>query len=394
MDRRRYLEQRRAYLHTFATVCAPPSPTGLLPWGEHAYWSLTTQTIGNSHLLQYAEQPLDAGLPTHHQLHPLPIEDWRIIHAANSSVLRRFADGLDWHWMDEARTRFNRHAPITQFIRGYQVRRQALMSGKPVESITGSDFPGAAGVFIHDYAAALALVDSPDPAWKTALLRFCDSWWNRRNDAGVCPKSGTDDPLKWNGASLSQTLALADCLLDAAGFLAERDAALAGVLRERGSAFIGAILDHDQPDADRGRLWTGYNPDGSPFAHSQPWAGNRGQPCTAHFAGRLLRSAEAAGDGRGVELVARAACCYRDARLPRDTIVRAGDPGAVIGLLTELARITGEASWREAALMHATDALELYFDSPLPRVALGRAHYEAQQGSGELVASLGRLAMS
>lgn len=393
LNRERYLLQREAYLKTFATVCAPPSPTGLLPWGEHSFWSLTTQTIGNSYLLQYGEQPLDAGIPTHHQLFPLPFDQWQQIHAANPDALPRFVNGLDWHWMDEARTQFNRHAQITQFIRGYQIKRQALMSGKPVEEIKGSDFPGAAGVFIHDYAAAIALCDSPDPAWKEALLRFSDYWWEARGEDGVCPKNTSKGNLNWNGASLGQTMGLAGPTLGAAEMLKEADPELSQLLRERGESYIRAMLNYDQPDTDKGWLYTGYNPDGSPFTHSQPWAGNRGQPCTAIFATKLLNAAQCVGDSRGLELVAKAAEPYHEAFIPRDQLVRAGDMGAVISLTGELYRLTGEQRWLDTAMSHATDALELFFDSPLPRMSLGRSHYEPQQGSSVLVHALARLVM-
>lgn len=401
LNRPRYQHQRTTYLRTFATECAPASPTGLLPWGEHAYWKLTDGSIGNSYLLQYAEQPLDAGIITHHQLSIMPLADWQVIHEANPNVLPRFVDGLDWHWMDDARTQFNRHAAITQFIRGYQNKRASKMSGKPLSEIKGSDFPGAAGVFIHDFATAITLVDKPDPTWKDALLRFSDSWWNRRLDSGLCPKSGSEDKLSWNGASLSQTLSHADSLLAAADALSSRQtpaegidvAALAGLLRERGESFIRAILDAEQPRLDEGYICTSLNPDGSAFSFSQPWAGNRGQPLAAKFALNLLTNAVRIGDDRGLAFAARAAEVYKTSMVPRDVIIRAGDPGSVIALVGELYRLTGDAAWLDAAMLHATDALELYFDCPLPRMSLGRNHYESQQGSSILVHALARLVM-
>jgi hypothetical protein len=380
LDRPRYALLRENYLQTFATVCAPASPTGLLPWGEHSYWDLQRGgRIGNSYLLQYGDQPLDAPYPTHHQLGILPLGDWEVIHAANPRVIPRFVDGLDWHW-DESHTLFNRHAPITQFIRIDGAKR-------------GHDFPGAAGRFIHDYAVALALVEEPKPAWREQMMAFCDSWWHRRLDSGLCPKSGGDDPLKWNGPALGQTLNLAGALLAAAEVLRERQPELADVLHERGASFTRALLDVPQPHAEEGGYCRAFNRDGSPFKVSQPWAGNRGHGITAKTVLPLLDAAVRIGDDRGLALAERCAAIYRKSFLPRDLIVRAGDLGAVIGLTTELYRITGEQGWLDVALAHATNAMELFFDSPLPRAAWGRRHYESQQGSSVLVHALARLVL-
>jgi hypothetical protein len=391
LDRERYLKQRSNYLETFARVCAPTSPTGLLPWGEHAYWNLQHGTIANSYLLQYGEQPLDAGVPTHHQLGMLPLRDWHTIHEANPEALPRFVDGLEWHWDDDEHSSFNRHAPITQFIRGYQVKRGSLLSGKPVEEHSGSDFPGSAGTAIHDYAAALALVANPKAEWKQQSLGFSDYWWERRLDSGLLPKSSGADALSWNGVSLGQTLSHAHATLQAAEDLKEADAELSALLRERGCAYADAVLSCPQPQIDDGRFASSWNTDGSAHGLSQAWAGNRGQACTAKMLGQVLAVADLAGDERGFELVERGMAVYADSLLPSDTIVRAGDPGAVIAMLTECLLRRPHGPWRERALLHATVVMERFFDAPLPRMAQGRSHYEAQQGSGVLIHSLARL---
>jgi hypothetical protein len=391
LNRERYHLLRSNYLTTFATECAPVSPTGLLPWGEHSYWNLHLRTIGNSYLHQYYESPIDAGLPTHHQLEPMPFRDWQTIHAANPTVLPRFVDGLDWHWDNEARTKFNRHAPITQLIRGYQVKRSERLSGVPHEQSSGSDFPGAAGCFIHNYACALALVDDPRRQWRDDLMDFCTSWWDRRLPSGLLPKSGGNNALSWNGASLGMTRSFAACLLEASDILSGHDQELAQVLEQRGTQLVQSVLDVEQPLLSQGHYVSSFNADGSPFHMSPPWAGNRGQAITAREVINVLNAAERIGDERGRAMALAAAEVYKESFLPRDTIVRAGDPGAVIGLLAECYRLTNDETWLNVALAHATEALELFFDAPLPRMAHGRQHYEAQQGSSILVHSLARL---
>lgn len=390
LDRPRYQLQRRAYLETFAKECAAISPTGLLPWGEHSFWNLQHWTIGNSYLLQYGEQPLDAGLPTHQQMFLQPFENWKLMHEFNPELLPRFVDGLEWHWDDEEHTSFNRHAPITQFIRAYQAKRGARMSGKSLESqMGGSDFPGIAGLFIHDYACAISLTGQSK--WKQPLLDFSNSWWERKHESGILPKSGGKGPLNWNGLSLGMTVGHANGTLEAAKVLRGVEDELADLLQERGESYIKAVLNIEQPELEKGFYVTSFNPDGSPFSKSQPWAGNRGQACCATEILKVMRAAALAGDNRGEETGLRAAESYLDSFIPRNTIVRAGDPAAVIALCTEAYRLGRDEKFLTAALTHATDAMELYFDSPLPRMATGRNHYESQQGSSDLVHSLARL---
>lgn len=392
LGRPSYHNLRTAYLETFATVCAPASPTGLLPWGEHAFWNLADGSIGNSYLLQYAERPLDAGQHTHHQLEILPLRDWEVINNANPDVLPRFVEGLDWHWMDDERTHFNRHAPLTQFIRGYPNKRHTLLTGENKEKMGGSDFPGAAGVFIHDYAAALALVDRPKTEWRDAMMKWSDSWWERRHvDENVLPKSGDQSVRAKGGISLGQTLSHARSLLASAEVLREKEPDLATTLRERGAALVGGILSQPQPRAAEGALVTFYDVDRHPREFTSPWASNRGTPSSAKMSVNLLHAASLVGDDRGKEIVTTVSQAYKEQFIPREQILRAGDPGAVIELLGELFRTTQDWEWLDTAMVHATDAMELYLDCPLPRCALGRTHYEAQQGSSVLVHALSRL---
>lgn len=394
LGRPRYQLQRENYLKTWAENCSDVSPTGLLPWGEHSYWNLELGTIGNSYLAMYNERALEAGLPTHHQLDILPLRDWKTLNTYNPRLLPRFVDGLDWHWDDDERTSFNRHAPITQFIRGYQVKRSARQSGKPVSEHSGSDFPGAAGVFIHDYACALALAETPEARWKDQLLAFSNSWWDRRRDDGLLDKSGGKSKLNWNGASLGQTVSHGACLLAAAEALRERDPDLAELLYTRGAAFVAALLAVDQPDIDAGHYGLDIDPDSNkPMKVTLPWAGNRGQSATAKALLQVLNAADAANNPAGIELVLRGARVYLDSDVPRDLMMRAGDPGAAIALVTECYRRTNESEWLDAALRLATQSLELYFDAPLPRAAIGRAYYESQQGSSVLVHALARLVL-
>jgi hypothetical protein len=266
------------------------------------------------------------------------------------------------------------------------------MTGEPVQSLTGSDFPTAAGFFIHNYAAALSLASEPRSQWKEALLRFADSWWERRLDSGLCPKSGRSIDKKDAGGALGMTMGLAICLMDAATLVSGKDPELSERLASRAARFAEAVLAVPQYGAGEGRLALRLDGSGGPDQWTQAWSGNRGNSVTARTALSMLRLGDHLASPGAMELVEPAAAVYLKSFIPREQIVRARDPGNVIALMTEFYRRTGERKWLDAAMRHATDALELFFDCPLPRMSLGRRHYESQQGSSELVHSLARLA--
>lgn len=164
------------------------------------------------------------------------------------------------------------------------------------------------------------------------------------------------------------------------------------MLHERGASITRSLLNFEQPEAEEGKIYEQYRPDsGEPIKWTRPWGGDRGNPVAAKFVVNILNAANAAGDERGAELAVRVAEAYKDSFMPRDLIVRAGDIGSVISLLGEVARVTQSDEWLTVAMSHATDAMELYFDSPMPRCSTGRAHYESQQGSSVLVHALARL---
>ena len=54
------------YLQRFAWHCTD-TPSGLFPWGEHAFWNLADDRPGNSYILNRGATPL-----THDHLHQAP----------------------------------------------------------------------------------------------------------------------------------------------------------------------------------------------------------------------------------------------------------------------------------------------------------------------------------
>jgi hypothetical protein len=81
-----------AYLRRFATHCTATA-TGLFPWGEHSYWHLVEDRVGNSYV--------DAGLnypATHDHLRQAPLWLWNKLWEVHPACVERFAEGLDFHW--------------------------------------------------------------------------------------------------------------------------------------------------------------------------------------------------------------------------------------------------------------------------------------------------------
>jgi hypothetical protein len=61
------------YLHRFATHCTD-TPSGLFPWGEHAFWDLERDRIGNS---RHLRNPADPHGAIHDHLRQAPLWLWQ-----------------------------------------------------------------------------------------------------------------------------------------------------------------------------------------------------------------------------------------------------------------------------------------------------------------------------
>jgi len=116
MGRPDYQEAAHAYLRRFATHCAA-TPTGLFPWGEHSFWHLTNDAIGNSYGLLTDDINSPHRRPvTHDHLRAAPLWLWEKLWALNPHCVEQFALGLDFHWMQGKRHEYFRHARIDQRI--------------------------------------------------------------------------------------------------------------------------------------------------------------------------------------------------------------------------------------------------------------------------------------
>jgi hypothetical protein len=383
------------YLRRFATHCAPASETGLFPWGEHAFWHLPEDRIGNSADYTPHQGLPGYGVPVHHQIARMPADQWRRIHEANPYAVARFAAGLDAHWEDDARMSFNRHAPIERHPRSYLKERYIRRTGRHPRFTRGGDFARATGLFVHDLVVAQELAPSEEQA--TMLRDFLNYWWDSRGVNGLCPKHGVFRTGEWNGWALNQTVGLAENLVAAETVARRYDAALAETLNERARTYYDALLAVRQPLLEQhGVLLLLLNWDNSAAKTTELWSGTRSIVATAKEARAYLPAAERWDDVRALDLARKAASYYVGRAIPTHVDVWARDMAAVIALLVDLHDLTGEPPWRDAAVPLASGALELFFDAPsgLPRGASSIHHYDAQLGTGALILALTRLALS
>ena len=377
------------YLHRFATHCAPASVTGLFPWGEHSFWDLVADTVGNSYLNTpyYKGQEHLAACPTHHQIGSLPRRQWERLGNAHPEAVTRFAEGLEWHWSGPEHRDFNRHAPITEKTYNYHHLRHARHNNLPAPGI-GSDFPGSAGHFVHSLAVAQSL--KPTPVQARLLRDYLDYWWDRRLPNGLTPVSSARP--NWG---LGQTLSHLTSLIAAAPEAARFDADLADEIRHRARAYLDAVLAIPQPLTD-GQFIHQLETDGTPFRAAPLWNGpDRGRGANSpHFARRLLRAHRALEAPRALDIARRMGRILGESPVPEDGDVRAADLSHAIGLLVELHEADPQTAWLDTASAIADRAVQLFFDLPLPRAGVSRDHYESQAGSSHLIRSLQQLALA
>jgi hypothetical protein len=388
--RRDYSAAADRYLDRFAVHCAPRSVTGLLPWGEHAYWDLHKDDIGNAYVFTafYRGKEATAAVPTHHQIKAIPRRLWDRLWSARPETVTNFAEGLEWHWSDESRLRFDRHAPITVKERNYHSIRYARMHNLPLSAASvGSDFPASCGLFIHDLVVAQSL--KPSPVQEGLLRDYMEYWWPKRSSTGLLPISGSRPNL---GVAMTMGYALA--LADAADEADRFSTGLAAELRRRAGTHLEGVLSVPQPFAAGGFVHQ-IEPDGKPFRAAALWtAPNRGRGESSSGQGLdLLRAYRFTKDPRFLEMAVRMGRLYQKEPVPTSGDVRAADFGQLIRLYLELDGATGDKLWLEEAVALAGKALELFFDQALPRAGLSRDHYEPQAGSSLLIQSLQLLAM-
>jgi hypothetical protein len=378
----RYAAAADRYLERFATHCTD-TPSGLFPWGEHAFWDLDQDTIGNAQ--RHARRSTERGA-YHDHLREAPFWLWEKLHAFQPRCVERFADGLKYHWKTGALAHeYWRHA----YIEHPEIPL-------PHEKIS-RDFARHGGYYIMDWS--FAYVHFRHDAIRENLERMTDYWWTRRHPSGLLASQSrveTDAPEQ-ESLSVYQTLALAVSLMEAAKFLEQAGLLhdLATTMQERARVYLDGCLNAPHRPTE-GRFVQSLEPvSGEPRRWFIAWGSHYGQPMSVAMpAGLMLRAYGLLNDPRCLEWAAQAAGYLVRSPWPDDQPVVARDPGQALELLTELAETTGDRQWLTEAANLAATALARYCDQPLPRGATGIDWYEAQMGAGALLLGLARCAFT
>lgn len=393
LGRAHYADAADRYLKRFAEHCTD-TPSGLFPWGEHAYWHLPDDRLGNG-----MEDASANGYPAiHDHLRQAPPWLWAKLIAFRPDCARRFALGLDWHFRAGEPLEYSRHAAIE--ADGHRTFEHPAVdrSGRPCRGETGGsscDFPRHCGFYLLD--TALAWCSNPTDELHRLLHRFHDYWWQRRPPSGPLPGESRSVAGHLPAARApKQALSLAVSVLDTADVVAARQTDLAAEMRRRARVYIDGVLEESDGDP---RPIAGFAPAPHEVVAAPPesppaWGsrygrgtvGGGGPVCMAAFRHtgdeRLLAAAVATAD----RLVAEP--------IPADGVVSALDAGMALETIADLFDQTGERRWLDEAVALADRALVLYFDDhPLPRGATGIDWYESQTGTPHLLHALARTAL-
>ncbi len=224
-----YAEAADRYLQRFATHCAKTC-TGILPWGEHAYWHLVEDRVGNS-----AESRGRTTPSTHDHLRQAPLWLLEKLYGFKPDSVVRFGEGLDGHWTEGEPDEYIRHAYIEEkrpYPRGDR----------------SCDFPRHSGFYIFDWAFLYGKTGREDFA--SRIERMLDYWWLRRDDRALLltESRSPKEAANFYGVNApGQTLSLGVSLWEAAPLVEVRAPDLAGSMRDRGAAYINGFfaVPHD-----------------------------------------------------------------------------------------------------------------------------------------------------
>lgn len=386
-DRERYEVAADRYLETFATECTDTA-TGLFPWGEHAYWHVGEDRIGNSR----ASERDDTGPVIHDHLRAVPAWLWEKLAAFNPDCVQDFADGLEYHWNDPEEPEYIRHAYIT-------------IKGRYPKGDHACDFPRHGGHYVFDWAFAYA--DEQHPDYLRRIEKVLDYWWDKPelHQDGLLPMESRGDN---DTPDPGQTISLVVSLFEAADHLESNELApdLRELMRERADSYLDAYLEGGDASAENRIL--AYPLWASVYGGAPPGA------TAASDALKVLCAYRQTGREPLLEWATEVGRTYRDSRFPDQGTLALADTqlddvrgldedeiipiwafavGSAVGLFADLYDLTGESRWLDAGLDLSETAVEQYFDAPLPRAAGGVDHYENQLGTGYLVYNLARIAL-
>lgn len=365
------------YLRRFATHCAR-TPTGILPWGEHAYWHLVEDRVGNSSDWRGSTSP-----STHDHLRQAP--QWLLnqLYVFEPQSVIRFGEGLDGHWTDGEPEEYVRHAYIED--------NRAYPRGD-----RSCDFPRHSGFYIFDWAFLYAKTGRED--FSARLERMLDYWWPWRDEGGLLfseSRSPKEAVGFYNVNAPGQTLSLGVSLFESASLIENYAPGLAKGMRDRAAVYIDGFLGAPH-DYDRGLyILTCKRGSGEVVSASPIWGSHYGVWPASYVALTCLCGFGLTGDRRLLDFAESVGQGYLDQPFPRDVAVPAMDVGLGLGLLSDLYELTGREEWLDGAQCLAQTLMDVYFeeDVALPRGAAGVEWYESQMGPSFLIHGLAKTAL-
>jgi hypothetical protein len=366
------------YLQRFATHCTT-TETGLFPWGEHSYWHLTEDRVGNSYSLREGHPPRNA---THDHLRQAPLWLWEKLWSSNPRCVERFSEGLEYHWKSGTPFEYTRHASIE--VKEY-----------PTHAPRACDFPRHGGFYILDWAFAHTRTGRLD--FIQQIERMLDHWWNKRGLDGLLQtesRTPAGDP-HYRAYTPSQTLSLATSLFETAPLLDDSQPGLAKEMRHRASTYLNGFFAAPH-NLERGVFALMSDMDTREVRRAMPvWGSVYGVWPASYVALTTLRTYRMVPDPRLLEWATVVGERYAAEPFPSGVQVPAMDSGLGLGLLADLFDITGERRWLDAGLSLASSLEHVYWDGdePLPRGAAGIDWYESQMGPSFLLHGLARIAL-
>lgn len=372
------------YLRRFATHCTTTA-SGLFPWGEHSYWDLDRDCVGDSHWHRDASR---RGQAIHDHLRATPVWLWERLAQHNPACLESFAEGLDNHWtVGDEPVEYIRHGFIEQKLRHPRSARSC-------------DFPRHGGFFIVDWACAWRATGRGD--FLRQIETMVEYWWPKRDARNLLlieSRSPESDAHFHDTNAPGQTLSLAVSLLEAADLLAADAPALARTLQDRAAAYIDGFLQAPH-DIDAGIfVILSKRADNSVHQQMPVWGSVYGVWPASYVALTCLAGYRQTGNERLLAWARAVGERYASQPIPDGVQAPAMDAGLGLGLLADLFDSTGEQVWLDAAMKLAADLMQIFYADVddtrvrLPSGAAGIDWYESQMGPGFLLHGLTRTAL-
>ncbi|MBT3377426.1 MAG: hypothetical protein HN742_34515 [Lentisphaerae bacterium] len=330
----KYRQAAEDYMAYVLKYCPSPT-TGLLPWGEHTFWNLTTDSVERDRHELLVWQPL-----------------WPELWDINAPAVRRAIEGgYAHHVFDKTTGLFDRHA-------SYGKARAVL------NKTQGMPWIKHAGLIA--YSLAFLYGQTGEQLYLDRALQMANLYWNTRDDKTGLPIGCIGYSEQPGSGGISQTVSLL-AASQASGRREFRDMAVAyleAFLKRR--SFKGAA---SVPET----AWAiGYGSDGGIFRECQ----------------YVLQGYQATGSSDML-----AFCEYWGrgmmAGLPPEQAT-AEAYGRSIRFLAGLSRATGNAVYVTRAHRLAELAMQRLYHQPsgLFRGMVGYDYYDAQFGIGELFMGL------